>query len=178
MSTTNNRVKQMSSNIIRTIQNLLRDSYTYNGGFTILKELIQNANDAHAPNFKILFNDGIKNATHPLLKLPAILIYDDGDFTEDNEIGIADIAGENKTDDDTKIGRYGLGMKSVFHLCDLVFYAGYRENKNGDTSFVIGAVNPWKVEARPEYAEFTEEDVALFQKAIPSECFEKKKGFL
>lgn len=178
MSTLNNRVKQMSSNIIRTIQNLLRDSYTYNGGFTILKELIQNANDAHAPNFKILFNDGIKNASHPLLKLPAIVIYDDGDFTEDNEIGIADIAGENKTDDDTKIGRYGLGMKSVFHLCDLFFYAGYRENKNGDTSFVIGAVNPWKVEARPEYAEFTEEDVLLFQKAIPSECFEKKKGFL
>ena len=99
MSTSNNRVKQMSSNIIRTIQNLLRDSYTYNGGFTILKELIQNANDAHAPNLKILFNDGIKNANHPLLQLPAILIYDDGDFNEENEIGIADIAGENKTDD-------------------------------------------------------------------------------
>lgn len=178
MSISNNRVKQMSSNIIRTIQNLLRDSYTYNGGFTILKELIQNANDAHAPNFKILFNDGIKNASHPLLKLPAILIYDDGDFTEDNEIGIADIAGENKTDDDTKIGRYGLGMKSVFHLCDLFFYAGYRENESGEITFVIGAVNPWKVEARPEYAEFTEDDVTLFQKAIPSECFEKKKGFL
>lgn len=176
----NNNIVQMNSDIIRTIQNLLRDSYTYNNGFTVLKELIQNANDAHSTNLKIFFSDGIEKASHPLLKIPAVIIYDDGDFDKGNEEGIAYIASDNKTSDNTKIGRYGLGMKSVFHLCNMFFYAAHFTDQSNSKEISIKAINPWRESDRPEYMFFSDDDVELFKKEIVKieSKIKTKKGFM
>ena len=55
----------LSANIINLITDNLRDRYQ--SGFPILKELIQNADDAEAESFVFGNHPGFPNSTHPLL---------------------------------------------------------------------------------------------------------------
>jgi hypothetical protein len=106
---------------IKLLRQLLGDSYR--AGFPILKELIQNANDASAKSINIEYYKGFKDedANHPLLKRPALLVFNDGTYTNENSENIEFIAGPGKFTNDQAIGKYGLGMKSIFHLCDMFF---------------------------------------------------------
>lgn len=94
---------------IRYLKNNLLDSYKYGDGFTVFKELIQNASDAEADTLKVYVIDSLKNAKcSEALRTPAIVVYDHGKFTKANKSGILKIASDNKTSESTKIGRYGL----------------------------------------------------------------------
>jgi hypothetical protein len=95
----------------------------YKSGFPILKELIQNAEDAESTVFDYGWTQGLDNAEHPLLQCPAIFILDNGKFTYKNAKAIQYIiGGSSKTDEENAIGKFGLGLKSVFHLCEAFFY--------------------------------------------------------
>jgi len=83
----------------------------------------------------------------------------------------------NKTNDDTVVGKYGLGMKSIFHLCDLFFYV----SKITDKQDLIEArpLNPWFNDPNNrhnEWREFNDDDFSLLQKYYKTEYNEK--GFL
>ena len=56
-------------------ENLLNSYLT---GFPILKELIQNAEDAKASCLDYGWIKGISNSKHPLLKCPALFMLDNG----------------------------------------------------------------------------------------------------
>jgi hypothetical protein len=43
-------------------------------GFPIIKELLQNAEDAHATRVEIGLCDGFADASHPLLATPGIFV--------------------------------------------------------------------------------------------------------
>ena len=47
---------------------------------------------------------------------PALVFYNNKTFTDDDWRGIRSIYTSVKRDDPLKIGRFGLGFKSVFHL--------------------------------------------------------------
>lgn len=101
-------------------ENLLK---SYKLGFPILKELIQNAEDAGSTYFDYGWIDGIPEANHPLLKSPALFVLDNGKFTEENARSIRFIlGGSSKPNQENTIGKFGLGLKSVFHLCEAFFY--------------------------------------------------------
>lgn len=173
----------LTADVVGLIRKTILDSYKYSDGFPILKELVQNANDAEATEMSIYFISGIPNAKHELLRNPALVVYNNGGFTAKNERGIQRIADNNKEADKSKIGKFGLGMKSIFHLCDMFFYAvNTSEAKNEDerVPYHLETINPWETdidERHSDWIDFSEEDKVLFEKALPVDM-RTEQGFL
>ncbi|XP_055959223.1 sacsin [Patella vulgata] len=100
----------------------------YSGG-QILKELIQNAEDGGATKVKVMFVNKHNQPSTTLqmwkenpiqfaMKEPALCVYNDGIFTKEDWDGIAAIQCSGKENEPLKVGRFGLGFKSVFHITD------------------------------------------------------------
>lgn len=125
-----------SANIINLITDNLRDRYQ--SGFPIIKELIQNADDAEAKRFVFGDHPGFPKATHPLLQGKGLFFYNNGGFKASDERAIASFAENAKAAEDGTIGKFGLGMKSVFHLCEAFFYIA-----KGEEYIYREILNPW-----------------------------------
>jgi hypothetical protein len=67
---------------INLLQDLLRNRYR--SRYDIIKELIQNADDAKATEIYLGRSTGIPEASHPLLRGPAIFAANNGAFTTQN----------------------------------------------------------------------------------------------
>ena len=88
------------------------------------QELIQNADDAGATEVKFLF-DSRDNAfgTTSLINVglskfqgPALYVYNNGLFTEQDWVGIESIMQGSKKKDPVAAGRFGIGFNSVYHV--------------------------------------------------------------
>lgn len=122
--------------IINQIRQNLHDRYRK--GFPVIKELVQNADDAGAMCFHIGWTRGLSQARHPLLQGPALFMANDGKFTGENATAINSIGLSRK--EGFSIGKFGLGLKSVFHLCEAFFFLAF-DNQIGRRW--DGIVNPW-----------------------------------
>lgn len=147
------------TNFVNLITDNLRDRY--DNGFPILKELIQNADDARAHNFVFSQHPGFTSATHPLLQGPGLWFFNDGEFKDDDPQNLRSFGINSKAGDLTTIGKFGLGMKSVYHLCEALFYIasdGVNIHREGLT--------PWKQEhsnPHPEWDHIEETDWKCIQ---------------
>ncbi|XP_076101811.1 sacsin-like isoform X2 [Mytilus galloprovincialis] len=111
--------------LIKQLKKIL-DEYPDDG--QILKEIIQNAEDAEASQMKILFDERPVNSElsggtkekkfKKYFKGPALCVYNNAKFTKEDWQGIQMINSSVKEYDPVKIGRFGLGFKSVFHITD------------------------------------------------------------
>lgn len=109
--------------LIKQLKGILSE---YPDGGQILKEVIQNAEDAEASEVKILYDTRrigdttgeITPGYNRFFKGPALCIYNDGVFSEKDWDGIRMIYSSVKEDDPLTVGRFGLGFKSVFHITD------------------------------------------------------------
>lgn len=99
----------------------------YANGYPILKELIQNSDDAKANNIWIGLHEGFSQSPFQLLKSKGLWLLNDGGFTAANKRAIASIGESSKAGDADTIGKFGLGMKSVFHLCEACYYLANSE---------------------------------------------------
>lgn len=121
----------------------------YRDGYAVVKELLQNADDARASRLEIGWAPGIPPVSgYTLLDGPAIYVINDGPFTEEDERAIRLFGLGNKPDNPNKIGQFGLGLKSVFHLCEAYLYASESRfpSANGMPSREFRAFdicNPW-----------------------------------
>ena len=106
------------------IKNILKD---YKDGLTIVKELLQNADDAEATEVNICY-DARTHKIHPKSLLytgmaechgPALIVHNDAVFTEDDFKNITKLAGATKMDQPLKIGKFGVGFCSVYHITDV-----------------------------------------------------------
>lgn len=108
--------------IVNQIKSNLQDRY--DSGYPILKELLQNADDAEARRFRLDALSGWSTAANPLLRGPGLLVANDGFFRKGDESGIISFGESSKAADSAAIGKFGFGQKAVFHLCDaFVVYA-------------------------------------------------------
>lgn len=104
--------------IIDLLRRNLQEQYRFDGGRTLLRELLQNADDAESTSVKIISLPGWPDADHPLLRVPGLLLANDGVFDVKARQGMDKFGGSLKATDKTAVGRFGLGQKSVFHICD------------------------------------------------------------
>uniref|UniRef100_A0A7N0RD15 RING-type domain-containing protein n=1 Tax=Kalanchoe fedtschenkoi TaxID=63787 RepID=A0A7N0RD15_KALFE len=97
----------------------------YPEGTTVLKELIQNADDAGATKVSLCLDQRVHGTQSLLSKSlaswqgPALLAYNDAQFTEEDFVSISRIGGSSKQGHAWKTGRFGVGFNSVYHLTDL-----------------------------------------------------------
>jgi hypothetical protein len=122
--------------IVNQIKSNLQDRY--DSGYPVLKELLQNADDAEARRFRLDALPGWPTAENPLLRGPGLLVVNDGVFRKDDERGITSFGESGKATDNAAIGKFGLGQKAVFHLCDAFVVYAYGDNEPFST-----VVNPF-----------------------------------
>ena len=110
--------------LITRLKNILEE---YRDGVTIIKELLQNADDAEAKEVNICY-DARSHDIPPKSLLyarmlqchgPALVVHNDASFTKDDFMNITKLAGETKTDKPLKIGKFGVGFCSVYHITDI-----------------------------------------------------------
>ena len=107
------------------IRNTLEDDYHL--GIGVFQEWVANADDAKATDFKICL-DLDKYPTGSLLgpkmaewQGPAILVYNNGIFTENDWKGFTKRVGNsNKKGDTESIGTFGLGALTFYHFTDMI----------------------------------------------------------
>ncbi|XP_078573948.1 LOW QUALITY PROTEIN: sacsin-like [Branchiostoma floridae x Branchiostoma japonicum] len=100
----------------------LLDAYPF--GKEILKELLQNADDAGATKIHFVFDKRHYGTKHIFddswkeLQGPALCVYNNKPFTEDDLTGIQNLGEGSKAQDPVKTGKYGVGFNAVYHLTD------------------------------------------------------------
>ena len=111
---------------IKAIQTLLEDSYQDAGdGRTIVREIVQNADDAEAKKLVfVVLDSGLHKPSNSLLHGPALLVANDGPFPKKDRNSFHKAVGGSKAEEFGKIGRFGIGLKSVFHICEAIVYLG------------------------------------------------------
>lgn len=108
-------------NLTASIRGILRN---YPEGTAVLKELVQNADDAHARTIRFtldLRRHSTEKLAHSSLaefQGPALLIYNDEIFKPEDFESIQRI-GDSLKRDTNKIGRFGIGFNAVYHWTDL-----------------------------------------------------------
>ncbi|XP_063807744.1 sacsin isoform X3 [Pseudophryne corroboree] len=113
---------QTTPPLVDFLKDILR---RYPEGGQILKELIQNAEDAGASEVKFLY-DETHHGTESLWSKdmaqyqgPALYVYNNAVFAPEDWNGIQEIARSRKKDDPLKVGRFGIGFNSVYHITDV-----------------------------------------------------------
>ena len=107
--------------LTQRLSNILRD-YPYD--ITILKELLQNADDAGATELCVILDKRYHNNEKVIseqwkdLQGPALLFWNNSSFSDDDLVGIQKIGLGNKRDDASTIGQYGIGFNVVYHFTD------------------------------------------------------------
>ena len=93
-----------------------------------MQELIQNADDAEATEVKFVLDyrdlpalapNLVDSHAHSLLsnfRGPALLAYNNAVFTESDWEGIQSLQQSGKVEDPFKVGKFGIGFNSVYHI--------------------------------------------------------------
>ena len=144
-------MRGLTTNIVNLIADNLRDRY--DNGFPILKELIQNADDAKARRLIFGRHPGFPDSRQPLLHGSGLWFFNDGEFTESDADDLCSFGIGSKAGDPDAIGKFGLGMKSVFHLCEALFYMAW-----DGAHLHYGGLNPWKLDGLHQDWDETSDD--------------------
>ena len=108
--------KTTPQSVVMDIQRLLSESY--GSGFTIFKELVQNADDVEASRLLLSGHQGYQDADNPLLRVPGIFVANNGAVSSSNWEALQLASGGGKAGEEHAVGRFGLGQKALYHLCD------------------------------------------------------------
>lgn len=113
---------------------------TYPFSIGLFRELIQNSDDAKATKqvrkrtglhpvsqahaFQVFVLDSRNHPTNSIFHSnlastqgPALLAYNDALFTQDDWDALQSIHRSSKKTDTSKIGKYGIGFRSSYHVC-------------------------------------------------------------
>ena len=106
------------------LKNILTD---YKDGLTIIKELLQNADDAEATEVNICYDARVHSVDPKKLFFPgmadshgpALIVHNNKTFSDDDFKNITQLAGGTKQNKPLKIGKFGIGFCSVYHITDV-----------------------------------------------------------
>ena len=107
--------------LTQRIRNILEE---YPQGITLLKELLQNADDAKATKMYVILDKRmhdtkmLPSSEWQDLQGPALLVWNDSTFTDDDLKGIQKLGLGSKRSIADTIGQFGIGFNVVYHLTD------------------------------------------------------------
>ena len=160
--------------VISEIKNNLEDRYPPE---SIFKEFLQNADDAKATHLEIGWSPGLIGAEHPLLQGPGIFIINNGSFSTQDDEAIQKFGISNKPTDRHASGTFGLGMKSIFYLCEAFFYLSSTPREASHDSVtketICDILNPW-YEIEEDWNIFSGPDQSLMREHLNPLFFEGK----
>ena len=87
-----------------------------------MQEIIQNADDAGARTVKFFIDSrehGTTSLVHRALapfQGPGLLAYNDAQFRDEDWEGIQNLQRSVKAEDPFKVGKFGIGFNSVYHI--------------------------------------------------------------
>ena len=87
-----------------------------------MQEILQNADDARARIVKFFIDErshGQQNLLYPSLAKfqgPSLLAYNDAVFTKEDWRNIQKLKRSDKRTEPLKVGKFGIGFNSVFHV--------------------------------------------------------------
>ena len=112
--------------------------------FLILKELVQNADDSGARQMFLGYSPGLVNTDHPLLAAPALFASNDGPFEPEHALAITRFGLSSKGTNSSTVGKFGLGLKSVFAIAEaFVYLDGTRDSSECWSPPHFDVINPW-----------------------------------
>jgi hypothetical protein len=127
---------------IESIRQLLRGGY--GTARSILKELIQNAEDAGASRMDVYWIPGDPASPLSLLTHPSLIVSNNGNFTQENRDAITQISLGTKGTEERAIGRFGKGLKSIFAWSEAFFIIARTDPKLGwPEDRIVDFFNPW-----------------------------------
>ena len=91
-----------------------------------MQEIIQNADDAGANKVQFFLDNrrhGTTSVIHPDLvqfQGPSLMCYNDAVFQEKDWQSIQDMQQSVKADDPFKVGKFGIGFNSVYHITGII----------------------------------------------------------
>ena len=97
----------------------------------ILKELLQNADDAEATEICFIkdprkhHDERVFEDSWKRLQGPALCVYNNKPFTTADIEGIQNLGEGSKGNDPNKTGQYGVGFNAVYHLTDVPSFVSY-----------------------------------------------------
>jgi sacsin len=108
-----------NESLVTRLNGILED---YPCDSSIMKELIQNADDANATEIFFIKNYVSYNKEkifgNEKLQGPSLCVFNNSYFTEDDFNGIRNLGIGSKREDPSKTGQYGIGFNAVYHLTD------------------------------------------------------------
>ncbi|XP_077990298.1 sacsin-like [Glandiceps talaboti] len=113
---------QRPPTLLKAIKGILEK---YPEGGQIIKELIQNAEDAGASEVKFLLDitnhgeEGLLSENIAKYQGPALYCYNNATFQKEDWDNIQSLQDSIKKKDPSKVGRFGCGFVSVYHLTDM-----------------------------------------------------------
>jgi hypothetical protein len=113
---------EQTQSIVNRIQQILRE-YPY--GDAVLLELMQNADDAKATDLHVHFDTTVTRTENAATRTPALSVYNNAEFTDNDLVNIQNIGGtdeSSKRHDAVKVGRFGIGFNSCYHVTDVISF--------------------------------------------------------
>ncbi|KAJ2918885.1 hypothetical protein MD484_g1553, partial [Candolleomyces efflorescens] len=100
------------------------DNYPFSAG--LLREILQNSDDARATAQTFLLDcrrhpsDRICDQRIADTQGPALLAFNNARFLEEDWVALQNISKSSKREDTSKIGKFGIGIRSCYHVTDFL----------------------------------------------------------
>ncbi|VDI08009.1 Hypothetical predicted protein [Mytilus galloprovincialis] len=139
---------------------------------SVLNEMLQNADDAGASEIHFVLDlrehptDKIFDEKWAPLQGPAICVFNDSCFSEDDLKGIQNLGEGSKGDDPLKTGQFGIGFNAVYHLTDVPsFLTRGSATPNGGTYCVFDPLCSYVPVAEPDTPGMQIEDLKIIEES-------------
>ena len=135
--------------LVTRLNGLLKD---YPKDYSVLNELLQNADDAGATEIHFVYDlrqvhtdQFFDKKCKSLPTGPALCVYNNTCFSQADIIGIQNLGEGSKLYDRTKTGQFGVGFNAVYHLTDVPSFITRGPDISSDGTFCVFDPHCWHV---------------------------------
>lgn len=135
------RCNKQKQRLVSRLAELVRK---YPMGLPLIKEFLQNADDAGATIFRVIYDRRTHKGSFPddqkemnIALNPSLLFFNNEGFTEENLDGITNLGEGDKANDAGKTGRFGQGFNTCYSVTDHPSFRTTVYKKNNDNNFEI-----------------------------------------